>query len=351
MQEIQLVLLEIYLPMKKSVDKIIITNLPSFYKINLYNEIAKQINILVIYTFDHAQGRNKDFYSGEMLFEHIFLSQSTSKRIRQLFGILHNTDYKEIIIGGWDSISMWLSAMVSQKQKNALVIESSYIESSTSGIKGLIKRLFLSRITKIYASGLAQRKISDNLGFKGETIITKGVGVFNYIKQPPYTSRDEVRRFLYIGRLVAVKNIEFIIDKFNKHPELELTIIGFGELEEKLKAMAKDNIKFLGAVDNKDLYKHYQRADVFILPSKSEPWGLVVEEALNNGTPVMISNKVGCSEEIINSENGVVFSLDSDDFEEQLSKIRDIQRYNKMREYISKMDFDSIEKQQVNCYI
>jgi glycosyltransferase involved in cell wall biosynthesis len=337
--------------MKKSVDKIIITNLPSFYKINLYNEIAKQINILVIYTFDHAQGRNNDFYSGDMRFEHIFLSQSTSKRIRQLFGILHNTDYKEIIIGGWDSISMWLSAMVSQKQKNALVIESSYIESSTSGIKGLIKRLFLSRITKVYASGLAQRKISDNLGFKGETIITKGVGVFNYIKQPPYTPREEVRRFLYVGRLVAVKNIEFIIDKFNKHPELELTIIGFGELEEKLKAMAKDNIKFLGAVDNKDLYKHYQRADVFILPSKSEAWGLVVEEALNNGTPVMISNKVGCSEEIINSENGVIFSLDSDDFEEQLSKIRDIQRYNKMREYISKMDFDSIEKQQVNCYI
>lgn len=337
--------------MKKSVDKIIITNLPSFYKINLYNEIAKQINILVIYTFDHAQGRNNDFYSGEMRFEHIFLSQSTSKRIRQLFGILHNTDYKEIIIGGWDSISMWVGAMVSQKQKNALVIESSYIESSTSGIKGLIKRLFLSRITKVYASGLAQRKISDNLGFKGETVITKGVGVFNYIKQPPYTSREEVRRFLYVGRLVAVKNIEFIIDKFNKHPELELTIIGFGELEEKLKAMAKDNIKFLGAVDNKDLHKHYQRADVFILPSKSEAWGLVVEEALNNGTPVMISNKVGCSEEIINSENGVIFSLDSDDFEEQLSKIRDIQRYNKMREYISKMDFDSIEKQQVNCYI
>lgn len=337
--------------MKKSVDKIIITNLPSFYKINLYNEIAKQINILVIYTFDHAQGRNNDFYSGEMRFEHIFLSQSTSKRIRQLFGILHNTDYKEIIIGGWDSISMWVGAMVSQKQKNALVIESSYIESSTSCIKGLIKRLFLSRITKVYASGLAQRKISDNLGFKGETVITKGVGVFNYIKQPPYTSREEVRRFLYVGRLVAVKNIEFIIDKFNKHPELELTIIGFGELEEKLKAMAKDNIKFLGAVDNKDLYKHYQRADVFILPSKSEAWGLVVEEALNNGTPVMISNKVGCSEEIINSENGVIFSLDSDDFEEQLSKIRDIQRYNKMREYISKMDFDSIEKQQVNCYI
>lgn len=337
--------------MKKSVDKIIITNLPSFYKINLYNEINKHCKLLVIYTGDTASDRNKDFFSGNQGFEYLFLTGNRLSRLIELFKILNATRYKELIIGGWDSLPMWLGAMVSQKQKNALVIESSYIESSTSGIKGLIKRLFLSRITKVYASGLAQRKISDNLGFKGETVITKGVGVFNYIKQPPYTSREEVRRFLYVGRLVAVKNIEFIIDKFNKHPELELTIIGFGELEEKLKAMAKDNIKFLGAVDNKDLYKHYQRADVFILPSKSEAWGLVVEEALNNGTPVMISNKVGCSEEIVNTENGVIFSLDSDDFEEQLSKIRDIQRYNKMREYISKMDFDSIEKQQVNCYI
>lgn len=337
--------------MNESVKKVVITNLPSFYKINLYNEINKRCKLLVVYTGDTASDRNIDFFRGEQKFDHVFLKGNRLSRLIELFRILSATPYEELIIGGWDSLPMWLGAIISRKRKNALVIESSYIESSTSGIKGFVKRLFLSRITKVYASGQAQRKISDNLGFRGKTIITKGVGVFNYIKQPPYTTREEVRRFLYVGRLVAVKNVEFIIDKFNSHPELELTIIGFGELEDKLKAMAKENIKFLGAVDNKDLHGHYQRADVFILPSKSEAWGLVVEESLNNGTPVMVSDKVGCSEELINSENGVIFTLYPDNFETQLYKIRDIERYNKMRAYIAEMDFEAIEKQQVDCYI
>jgi glycosyltransferase involved in cell wall biosynthesis len=115
--------------------------------------------------------------------------------------------------------------------------------------------------------------------------------------------------------------------------------------------MAKPNIKFTGAINNKDLPSYYQRADVFILPSLSEVWGLVVEEALNNGTPVMVSDRVGCAEEIISNDNGVVFSLNPDNFEEQLSKICDIDTYNNMRKHIANMDFEAIEQYQINCYL
>lgn len=337
--------------MKKSVDKIIITNLPSFYKINLYNEINKHCRILVIYTWDHLYGRNQDFFEGTMQFDHLSLRKGRVSRIFQLIKILVLTNYKELILGGWDSFSLWLGAFASPKKKNALVVESSYLESTTRGIKGIIKRIFVSRISKVYASGKAQRKITDDLGFKGETIITKGVGIFNYVKQPCFEQRREVKNFLYVGRLTAVKNIEYLIDKFNRHPELNLTIIGFGELENNLKAMANTNITFLGAINNSDLHLHYKIADVFILPSIVEPWGLVVEEALNNGTPVMVSDKVGCADEVINSENGVIFSLSPDNFEEQLAKIRDVERYNEMRRAISTMDFECIEQYQVNCYL
>jgi glycosyltransferase involved in cell wall biosynthesis len=331
--------------------KIIITNLPSFYKINLYNEINKHCRLLVIYTNDNAQGRNDDFFKGETQFDYIHLKSNRVARIWQLIRILRNTKYDELILSGWDSLPLWIGAIISPKRRNALVIESSYLESSTIGIKGFIKRRFVSRITKVYASGATQRKVTDALGFKGKTIITKGVGVFNYIKQPAYTPRWEVKNFLYVGRLTGVKNLEFLIDKFNKHPELTLTIIGFGELEDSLRAIAKSNTKFLGAIDNKELYSYYQNADVFILPSTSEPWGLVVEEALNNGTPVMVSDRVGCAEEIINDDNGVIFSLNPDNFEEQLLKIRDVATYNSMRQNIAKMDFAAIEEYQVNCYL
>ena len=142
-----------------------------------------------------------------------------------------------------------------------------------------------------------------------------------------------------------------MIDKFNHYPDLELTIIGFGELEDELKSKAKDNIHFLGAVDNEKLSIYYQDADVFILPSLSEPWGLVVEEALNNGTPVMISEQVGCAEDLVNENTGVVFSLKGNDFDAKLKEIRDIDRYNSMCRFISTLDYEKIEQEQVNCYL
>lgn len=331
--------------------KIVITNLPSFYKINLYNEINRHCRLLVIYTGDHARGRNSDFYRGEMEFDHLSLRKNRFLRLFQLLGILRRTPYTELILGGWDSLPLWVGAIFSRRKKNAVVVESSYLESTTKGMKGFFKRLFMRRISKVYASGKAQRRITDNLGFKGETIITKGVGLFNYVEQPSYAPRTEVRKFLYVGRLTSVKNLVYLIEKFNRHPELHLTIVGFGEEEERLKSIAGKNIEFTGAVDNKLLGSYYQHSDVFILPSSVEPWGLVVEEALNNGTPVMVSDKVGCAEEIITPDNGVIFSLEEDNFEEVLSKIRNIDYYNHLRKTISQMDFKAVARYQTECYI
>lgn len=147
------------------------------------------------------------------------------------------------------------------------------------------------------------------------------------------------------------KNLNWLIRQFNNHPELQLTLIGFGKLENELKLIAKENIHFIGAVDNENLPEYYQRADVFILPSLSETWGVVVEEALNNGTPVMVSDRVGCAKDLVNNDTGVVFSLNNKDFEEKLMEIRDLCRYNEMRFAISRLDFEKMEQEQINCYL
>uniref|UniRef100_UPI0018F874B6 glycosyltransferase n=1 Tax=Cronobacter malonaticus TaxID=413503 RepID=UPI0018F874B6 len=52
--------------------------------------------------------------------------------------------------------------------------------------------------------------------------------------------------------------------------------------------------------------------DCFILPSLSEPWGLVVEEALTLGLPVIVSNHVGCDSDLINDKNGIVFDVNNE---------------------------------------
>ena len=335
------------------IDKLIITNLPSFYKINLYNEIAKKRKIFVIYTGDSVNERNRDFFQGKMIYPSILLSKNKWLRLLQTIKIIARYNYKEFIIGGWDSFPMWLSAFCSSKKRNSLVVESSYLESITNGIKGIAKKIFLTRICKVYASGIYKKKITDNLGFKGLTIITKGVGVFNIVSQPKYEPRIQVKNYLYVGRLVPCKNLEFLIKVFNDLPYLNLFIAGFGVQEHELKQIAKENTHFLGAINNSELPALYQKMDVFILPSISEPWGLVIEEALNNGLPVIVSNHVGCAEEIVREyENGLIFKYNSQkDLLDKIKQISNIDLYNDMRKNISKMDFSEIEKRQVECYL
>lgn len=331
--------------------KVFLTNIPSFYKINLYNAISNHIDILVVYTGRDIETRNGDFLCGNAQYREVHLQGGEWKKAWQFRSLLKKEDYSELIMAGWDNLSSWIGAFISPKKKNSVVIESSILESKTRGWKGLLKRLFTTRIIKAYCSGKSQERLVRAAGFKGDVIITKGVGIFNYLPQPPYQARDKVKNFLFVGRLVWEKNLDFLILQFNRHPELHLTIIGFGPLEQELKSLANSNITFEGAVNNRDLPGYYKKADVFILPSISETWGLVVEEALNNGLPVMVSDHVGCAEEIISDKNGVVFQLTEQDFDEKLNLITDPSTYNKMRNNISFMDFESIEDCQVRCYL
>lgn len=331
--------------------RLFITNIPSFYKINLYNRINEYSSIYVVYTGYGSAGRNDDFYSGQMNFPHKFLQGNGAIKCLYTIYLLLFNRFDEVIIGGWDTVPNWIAVLWVSKRKTSVAVESSIFESSIVGYKAWLKRFFLCNVQTAYVSGRPHKRLLEALGFKGQIIITKGVGIFNIVPQPQFTARTSVCKFLYVGRLVKVKNLEFIINIFNRHPELELTIIGFGVEEKRLKSIACDNIRFLGAIANKELSKYYQAADVFILPSVSEPWGLVVEEALNNGLPVMVSVKVGCHEDLVDKNTGVVFSLTDESFEEKLREITYIPRYNKMREYISHLSFKNNQDYQVNCYI
>lgn len=123
-------------------DKVILTNLPSFYKINLYNRFSEYERILVLYTGDTAEERNKDFFSGTMQFDHLYFSQNKLLQLAQLLRIFVTCDYRELIIGGWDSVTMWEAALISSKSRKSLVIESTDYESTMTGIKKILKTFF-----------------------------------------------------------------------------------------------------------------------------------------------------------------------------------------------------------------
>lgn len=332
---------------------IFITSLPSFYKINLFNRIAVHSQIFVVFTHNISVQRNEDFYNGKRDFEFVSIAnKSFFGKILFIYRLLKSSCYQQLINGGWGHWELWIASFLSPKNKNSVVVESSLFECQTNGLKGFIKKIYCKRFSKAYVSGKSQADLVRLLGLKGDLIVTKGVGIFNIIPQPKFIAINKVSNFIYVGRLSSEKNLKLLIDTFNELPDLTLNIIGFGPQESFLKSIAKQNILFCGAIPNSELYRYYQQNEVFVLPSSSEPWGMVVEEAFNNGLPVIVSDKVGCAEEIVNDTNGIIFKLsEPDSLRNAVIKMLDIDYYNSLRLNISKMDFEKIAKKQVNCYL
>jgi len=121
---------------------------------------------------------------------------------------------------------------------------------------------------------------------------------------------------LFVGRLVKVKNLAFLMDVFSRYIEKNknviLVLIGDGDKKKELIEQVtllkiQDNVLFAGRFENEELYAWYRIADYFILPSTSETFGAVVNEALIAGVPVICSCLAGASS-LINEKNGVIFN-------------------------------------------
>ena len=327
---------------------------PAFYKNLLFNAINKKEKIMVAYQEDPNRGfRDSDFLKGEREFDYIFMSGSPWKMCCSLVALIRKTNYDEVVVGGYDRIYSWLTVLLSPKKKNGVIIESTLRETQKNGWRSYLKRFFLKRVSKAYVCGKSHADLVNYFGFKGKIIDIGSVGFIRRVPQPPYIEREEVKKFVFVGRLIPEKNLEWLIKRFAVHPNLELTIIGTGDLENDLKSIAPQNVSFTGAIPNTELSKYYQEADVFVLPSCSETYGLVVEEAINNGTPVLLSHMVGCQDNLVAANNvGLVFKLDDvNDFEDKLNQICNVDFYNQLRCNVAKMDFEQFEKNMVKAFL
>jgi len=139
------------------------------------------------------------------------------------------------------------------------------------------------------------------------------------------TPRDA--SFLYAGRFLSFKNLTRLIAAFARYRAAggtwSLKLIGFGDEEARLRAEAAEapGVEFLGHLQLQDLAREYARAGCLVLPSESEPWGLVVNEAMDCGAPVIVSRRCGCFPELVEEgENG--FGIDPFDVEQIAETLR-----------------------------
>jgi glycosyltransferase involved in cell wall biosynthesis len=120
---------------------------------------------------------------------------------------------------------------------------------------------------------------------------------------------------LFSGQFIARKGIDILLQAFDaiadECPDVDLILAGGtreninpGQFPEKY----KDRIKFAGFVQPADLPDLYSHADIFVLPSRYDGWGVVINEALGAGLPVIASDQVGAAHDLVrHGENGFIF--------------------------------------------
>jgi len=155
-------------------------------------------------------------------------------------------------------------------------------------------------------------------------IIQKEERLLSILNDTQELSNEYLKKFkledktvlLFVGRLVEVKNLKFLIEVFSRYllinRNVVLTLIGDGNKKSELIGLVErlniqDDVIFAGQLEYKALYAWYAIADYSILPSTSETFGAVVNESLIAGVPVICSNLAGavC---LINEKNGIPFN-------------------------------------------
>lgn len=134
--------------------------------------------------------------------------------------------------------------------------------------------------------------------------------------EPKTSVRPHARPyFLCVGRLVRMKGIDSVIPAFRRFPDADLLIVGDGEAEPELRALAAGmpNVQFLGHIANQDLGPYYEHAIAVIVPSSGyETFGIVLIEAFRHHTPV-IARRIGPFPEIVEQAGGgLLFSNDDE---------------------------------------
>lgn len=123
---------------------------------------------------------------------------------------------------------------------------------------------------------------------------------------------------LFAGKLIDVKAPDELLaalalaqKNLRGEPKPYLLFAGDGPLRGKLEAAAQplgDAVRFLGFQNQTELPALYDLGDLFVLPSRFEPWGLVVNEAMNAARPIVISDRVGAAADLVaNGVNGFVY--------------------------------------------
>jgi len=252
---------------------------------------------------------------------------------------LSRGNFDVLWVHGYNRWFHWL-AMAEAKIRGLKILvrdEATLISASRHKLKRLAKRLFFLILRNLgdgfLAIGTFNAQYYQSYGIAADRIFSVPYAVDNAFfrekARAAARARERLRHelglspgrpvILYASKLSEVKRGEDLLEAYIRmspdqvqEPHPYLMFIGDGSqrktLEERAGTRQWSSIKFLGFRNQTELPGYYDLCDVLVLPSAFEPWGLVINEVMNAGRAVVVSDQVGCGPDLVRpGENGAVF--------------------------------------------
>jgi glycosyltransferase involved in cell wall biosynthesis len=322
---------------------VILTEIISPYRIPLFNCLAEEsdISVHVIFLAENDPGlRQWKVYKDEIKFSYEVLP-SWRKRVANFNVLLNGNVIRAlrkaapdvILCGGYNYVASWQALFWARIHSVPLLLWSESNQYDARAGKAAIEWLkseFLRRCSGFVVPGRAAMEYLVNQKISEEKIFTAPNAVDNDLfasaaltaRQNAASKRRELRLpdryILFVGRLVPEKGIFELLSAYSCLDEevrrqVGLVFVGDGparsELENRASAVSPGTIKLPGFAQREELPDYYALAAMFVLPTYTDTWGLVVNEAMACSLPVIVSRVAGCTSDLIRENwNGLLIT-------------------------------------------
>ncbi len=209
--------------------------------------------------------------------------------------------------------------------------DGGFVEDLSRKILTNYKKRFTNSIDAVYTPGKIGHQFFKTLGYTDKKIFNSyfshDVERFSAERNFSCEYSQEIKKnlgikpdrfvLLTVSRLIGCKRLNdlVIMVKYllkNTQMKFDIILIGDGELTcycDELESLLGDNFHWLQAVPYNDMPKYYAASDLMVFPSEGDIWGLVVNEMLSMGKPVVCTSKIGASEMINDGINGFLLPI------------------------------------------
>jgi glycosyltransferase involved in cell wall biosynthesis len=312
---------------------VILTEIISPYRIPLFNALGRHegIDLHVIFLAETDPNlRQWQIYKEEIKFSYEVLP-SWRKRLGKFHALLNRGLSKALAVaapdlllcGGYNYFASWQALLWARRRGIPFLLWS---ESNRQDLRSgyalveFLKGEFVHRCDGFVVPGqsaqeyLRAKEIQENCIFTAPNAVDNDLFASSAaaVRQEAAKRRRELdlpdRYFLYVGRLVPEKGVFDLISAYARLDEavrqqVSLVIVGDGpsrgHLEKETAAINPGLVNFAGFAQREQLVAFYALAQVLILPTYTDTWGLVVNEAMACGLPVILSRAAGCAPDLV----------------------------------------------------